>query len=91
MLPAAPASIVFAAMTAMRESEPASVEPALNPNHPKQRTNVPKTAMGRLWPGIAFGVPSALNFPRRAPSNAAPTSPITPPVRCTTPDPAKST
>jgi len=34
---AAPASIVFVAMTPMRRSEPASVEPALKPNHPKAR------------------------------------------------------
>src|SRR5436190_1422250 len=91
MLPAAPASIVFVAMTPMRKSEPASVEPALKPNHPKARMNVPISAIGMLWPGIALTLPSALYFPRRGPSSAAATNAITPPVMCTTDDPAKST
>src|SRR5213592_3075570 len=89
--PAAPASIVFVAMTPMRRSEPASVDPALNPNHPKARMNVPIIAIGMLWPGMALTLPSALYFPRRAPSSAAVTNAITPPVMCTTEDPAKST
>src|SRR5947209_3132645 len=91
MPPAAPASMVFVATTAMRESEPASVDPALKPNHPKQRTKVPKSAIGRLWPKIGLAEPSALYFPRRGPSMAQVTIAMTPPVRCTTPEPAKST
>src|SRR5213083_2480039 len=46
--PAAPASIVFVAMTPMRRSDPASVEPALKPNHPNARMNVPISAIGML-------------------------------------------
>ena len=90
-LPAAPASMVFVAITPMRRSDPASVEPGLKPNHPKHRMNVPASAMGMLCPGMAFGVPSALYLPRRGPINQAPTSAITPPVMCTTDEPAKST
>src|SRR5207249_4768393 len=90
-LPAAPASIVFVAMTPMRRSEPANVDPALKPNHPKARMNVPTNAIGMLWPGIALAAPSALYFPRRGPNSFAVTSAITPPVMCTTEDPAKST
>src|SRR5436309_5495590 len=89
--PAAPASIVFVAMTPMRRSEPASVDPALNPNHPKARMNVPTNAIGMLWPGIAFAVPSRLYLPRRGPRRIAVTNAITPPVMWTTDDPAKST
>src|SRR5881296_773584 len=91
MLPAAPASMVLVAITPMRRSEPASVEPALKPNHPKARMNVPTSAIGMLCPGIALAVPSALYLPRRGPSSQAVTNAITPPVMCTTEDPAKST
>ena len=80
MLPAAPASMVLVAITPMRRSDPAKVEPALKPNHPKARMNVPINAIGMLWPGIALTVPSALYFPRRGPSNAAETNAMTPPV-----------
>jgi hypothetical protein len=37
MLPAAPASMVLVAITPMRRSDPARVDPGLNPNHLKQR------------------------------------------------------
>ncbi len=53
--------------------------------------NVPISAIGMLWPGMALTLPSALYFPRRGPSSAAVTNAITPPVMCTTDDPAKST
>src|SRR2546428_9222311 len=89
--PAAPASIVFVAMTPMRRSEPASVDPALNPNHPKARMNVPTNAIGMLWPGIAFAVPSRLYLPRRGPRRIAVTNAITPPVMRPTDDPAEAT
>ncbi len=89
--PAAPASMVFTAMTAMRRSPPASVEPALKPNQPNARMKVPATAIGMLWPGIALGVPSFVNLPIRGPSTIAPASAATPPTMCTTPEPAKST
>src|SRR5213075_2547765 len=57
--PAAPASIVFVAMTAMRTSEPASVDPALKPNHPKARMNVQTSAIGILSHPMQFLVASA--------------------------------
>ncbi len=78
-------------MTPMRTSVPINVEPALKPNHPKQRMNVPIIAIGMLCPGIAFTEPSGLYLPRRAPRSLAVTSAITPPVMCTTELPAKST
>ena len=56
--PVAEASIVFTAMTPIRKSPPARVEPALKPNQPKARINVPITAMGILCPGIGLGLPS---------------------------------
>src|SRR5258706_15262495 len=89
--PAAPASIVFVAMTPMRRSEPANVDPALKPNQPKARMNVPTNAIGMLCPGMAFTLPSAAYLPRRGPSKIAVTNAVTPPVMCTTDDPAKST
>src|SRR5262249_33310306 len=89
--PVALASIVFTATTAILRSVPASVEPGLNPNQPKARMKVPTIAIGILWAGIGTGVPSFLYFPRRGPINQAPTSARTPPVMCTTEDPAKST
>src|SRR5262245_15943987 len=85
------ASIVFTTMKLMRRSVPASVEPGLNPNQPNARMNVPSTTIGMLWPGIALGLPCLSYLPMRAPTTIAPASPISPPIPCTTPDPAKST
>jgi hypothetical protein len=75
----------------MRRSVPARVEPALKPNQPKARMKVPITAIGRLWPGMALLEPSLLYLPMRGPTILAATIEITPPVRCTTEEPAKST
>ena len=79
------------AMTPIRRSVPASVEPALKPNQPNARMNVPIMAIGMWWPGMAFAVPSVLYLPRRGPSIFAPTKAMTPPVMWTTEEPAKST
>jgi len=46
--PDADASIVFVAITEMRTSELARVDPGLKPNHPKARTSVPVTTIGTL-------------------------------------------
>ena len=78
--PVAEAIVVFAAISAMRGSVAASVEPALNPNHPKPRISVPMTAMGRLCPWIMLIVPSLRNFPMRGPMMSTPASAVTPPV-----------
>ena len=51
---------MLTAMMAMRVSVPASVEPGLKPNHPKARMNVPSTAIGMLWPGMGWALPSGL-------------------------------
>ena len=40
--PVADANMVLVATTLMRRSAPASVDPALKPNHPKARMNVPQ-------------------------------------------------
>ncbi len=53
--------------------------------------NVPTSAIGMLCPGIALTLPSEPYLPRRGPSKIAVMNAITPPVMCTTDDPAKST
>ena len=70
--------------------EPAVVEPALKPNHPSQRMKTPSAASGRLWPGMARGVPSAAYLPARGPRTSAPAKAAQPPTECTTVEPAKS-
>src|SRR3989475_12692694 len=82
--------MVLVAITPMRRSDPASVEPGLKPNHPKHRMKVPTRAMGMLWPGIALADPAGLYLPRRGPGGAAAASAIIPPAICTTDEPAKS-
>src|SRR5262245_65552714 len=78
-------------MTATRRSPAARVLPGLKPNHPKARMKQPSAAIGMLWPGIGFGVPSLLYLPIRGPSTIAPASAVTPPTMWTTDEPAKST
>ena len=77
---------------AMRLTSPeaASCEPGLNPNHPNHRMNTPKAAAIRLWPGIAWLLPSLPYLPRRGPRAIAPTNANTPPTLCTIAEPAKS-
>src|SRR5205085_2776902 len=43
-----PAIMVLTAITAMRRSVPARVEPGLNPNQPNARMNVPSMTIGIL-------------------------------------------
>src|ERR1039458_9076108 len=78
------ASMVLTAITPMRRSVPASVEPVLNPNQPKKSTRQPMMAMGMWCPGIALGVPSLRYFPIRGPSALAPARAETPPTKSTT-------
>src|SRR5437762_3059914 len=85
------ANNVLTATTEMRRSVAPNVEPGLNPIQPNNRIMVPMTTYPRLWPGIAFGDLSLLNFPMRGPRMMAKASAVKPPVACTTPEPAKST
>src|SRR5262249_35819877 len=79
------------AIEPIRTSVAASVLPGLNPNQPNARIRVPRATIGTSCAGIGFGVPSLLYLPIRGPRIQAPTSAVTPPVMCTTLDPAKST
>ena len=94
MPPVAPASnVLTAAMTARSRKAPVkpSAEPGLKPNQPKKRMIVPRMPIGMLWPGMALAVPFLLKRPMRGPMTMAPASAVTPPIMCTTPEPAKST
>ena len=85
------ARMVFTATTLIRRSVAPRVDPGLNPIHPNSRMNVPITTYPRLWPGMAFGVPSLPNLPMRGPRMMARARAAAPPVAWTTPLPAKST
>src|SRR5579862_1157663 len=63
MAPVAEESIVLTALTAFRRFVPARLEPALKPNQPKARTNVPRTHIAMLWAGMTLIDPSLLYFP----------------------------
>mmetsp|Transcript_2069 Transcript_2069/g.5209 ORF Transcript_2069/g.5209 Transcript_2069/m.5209 type:complete len:216 (+) Transcript_2069:617-1264(+) len=67
------------------------VEPPLKPYQPIHRMKTPRIWSTELCPGMCTGLPSVSNRPIRGPRKAAPMSADTPPVMCTTPDPAKST
>ena len=80
--PAAAARFVFSATYAKKPTPPKStlsVEPGLNPNQPNQRMITPSVVNAMLWPGMAFGFPSAANLPIRGPSRSAPASPASAP------------
>ena len=62
------ANMLFTTITEIRESVPASVEPALKPNHPNAKMNVPSTIIGTLCAGMARDLPPAENLPMRGPS-----------------------
>src|SRR5947208_3049208 len=88
--PAAVASMVQTATELIRRSVAASELPGLNPNQPNARIRVPRTTIGISCPGMALALPSLLNLPMRGPRMSAPAKAQTPPVMCTTLDPAKS-
>ena len=80
--PAAAARLVLSATYEKKPTPPKStlsVEPGLKPNHPNQRMRTPSVVYAMLWPGIAFGLPSAPNLPMRGPSSSAPASPASAP------------
>ncbi len=89
--PNAPEIAVFVATVANCTSVAESVDAALKPNQPNRRIKVPSIAIGKWCPGIGRDFPSLEYLPMRGPSTIAPASAATPPVMCTTPDPAKST
>ena len=89
MPPAQPARNVLTMMRAMVPLA-AVVEPALNPNQPRDRMKTPSAAIGRLWPGMARGLPSLPYLPMRGPTTIAPAKAAQPPTECTTVEPAKS-
>src|ERR1700685_4676799 len=89
--PATAARLVFTATTAMRRSVAPSVEPGLNPIHPKSKMNVPLTTKTIFEAGNARGFPSAPYLPSLGPKIIASAIAQNPPIECTTDDPAKST
>ena len=76
--PAAAAALVFkntmATELALLISASFNTEPPLKPNQPIHKIKVPKVAIGRLAPGIAFTLPSLVYLPLRAPSKNTPAS-----------------
>ena len=89
--PAAAASVVLTATSAIVSGVAAIALPALKPNQPSQSRNMPRAAMVWLWPGMGFILPSFLNLFIRGPSTIAPVSAAHPPTEWTTVEPAKST
>ena len=79
-----------AVTSAEAPSAMASCEPGLKPYQPTQRMKVPSTTSAALCPGMGTALPSGPKRPVRGPTMMAPISPATPPVMCTTPEPAKS-
>ena len=80
-IPAVLESIADTATTLKRTSVAARVEPALKPNQPNARINVPKIPSGKLWAVKLRTVPSRPYFPMRGPSTKTPINAITPPVK----------
>ena len=66
--PAAAAKQVVTKVKEVNSGSAERTDPPLNPNHPNHRINTPAAAKGILCPGIAFGLPSFLNFPILAPN-----------------------
>ena len=88
--PNAAARIVLTITIVKRKSVAANVDAPLKPIQPTSSTIVPRNAIGRWWPGMARGLPSLSNLPMRGPRIFAPQNAATPPIACTTPEPAKS-
>ena len=67
-----------------------TVEQPLKPNQQNHRIKQPSAANVRLWPGMAFALPSFVYLPMRGPTIFAPMSAHRPPTICTAVLPAKS-
>src|SRR5580704_11192391 len=89
--PATAARFVFTATTEMRRSVAPSVDPGLNPIHPKSNKNVPLTTNTMFEAGKARGFPSGPYLPSRGPRIIARAMAQNPPMLWTTDEPAKST
>ena len=83
-----PAIMVLTATMPMRPSPPASELPALKPNQPKARMNVPSCTIGMSCGRMALTLPSAPYFPMRGPISSAVMKASAPPCKWTTPEPA---
>src|SRR5258708_6267429 len=88
--PATAARLVLTAITEMRRSVAASVEPGLNPIQPNKRMKVPVTTNTMLWAGNARCLPSDPYLPVRGPRIMSSAIAHQPPVPLTTAYPAKS-
>ena len=80
---AAASKVLAAARTACPLA--ASADPPLKPNQPTHSSAAPVRFSGRLWGSIA-----SRPYPRRGPTQRAPTRPATPALMWTTVPPAKS-
>ena len=90
--PKAPAIAVLVATTANWTSVAANVEAALKPNQPNSRMNVPSMAIGMWWPGMRPRLAVLAELADAGTEHDAHRpAPATPPMACTTPEPAKST
>jgi hypothetical protein len=93
----APAEAARVVLTAIRPvtGTAARVEPVLNPYQPNQSTNTPSTnrysdwVEGTRWCRARRALPPPCQ-PIRGPASSAPASAVSPPVVCTTVEPAKS-
>mmetsp|Transcript_1449 Transcript_1449/g.4988 ORF Transcript_1449/g.4988 Transcript_1449/m.4988 type:complete len:208 (+) Transcript_1449:413-1036(+) len=85
--------VVTAVRPALSEAPPemTSVETQLKPYHPTHRMSVPSVWKMGDCPTMVPSVPSGLKRPLRGPIIHEPMKAATPPVMCTTPEPAKST
>ena len=83
--------LVFSAIRAMASGSAAMVLPALKPNHPSHRMNVPSVTAVMLWAGTGRASPLGKYLPRRGPSRITPLNAAHPPTLCTVVAPAKST
>ena len=91
--PAIPASMVLTAIELMRKlpfPDAPSVDPGLNPNHPKARMKQPVSTMTISCARMALDFPSRVYLPMRGPTIMETASAVRPPTACTTPEPAKS-
>ena len=91
MAPNAAAIAVFTATTVKRRSVAANVDAALKPNQPNSRMNVPSIAIGMLCAGKRTRLAVGPELADASTEHERAREAATPPIACTTPEPAKST